>query len=367
MGAASMRVPNKVKAVRWHGLEDMRLDSIDVPALQDDFVLVRNFYTGICGTDRHTLHDGTFVDGSSKSRNYPAILGHESAGQVVALGKNVRTDLVGQPLAPGDLVIFHEVFSCGQCHFCRQGNMNVCRNYLGAALKPGTMVEYYTYPSIQMIKAQGISPRQGALVEPSSCALHSTRLADPKIGDTVVIIGAGCIGLLRLQFVKNMGATKIIVVETVERKRQLAKELGADIVLDPARDDIAKVVEAETLEGYGADVVFEDAGLPSTQELAITLARPHGTVMISGISPKPVSFNFFDHVQLRELRLLGSIGTAGAVDRRNDYLVVIDLIRSGQLKTEPIVTHEFALDDYRQAFEMADRGADSIKVLIKVS
>ena len=180
---------------------------------------------------------------------------------------------------------------------------------MGAALKPGTLVEYYTYRSTQLIKAEGITHEQAALVEPSSCALHSTRLADPRIGDTVVIIGGGCIGLLRLQMVKNMGATKIILVETVEGKRTLARELGADIVLDPTVDDVERIVADETLEGYGADVVFEDAGLPQTQELAVRLARPHGTVMLSGISPKPVMMSFFEHVQLRELKLLGSIGT----------------------------------------------------------
>jgi (R,R)-butanediol dehydrogenase / meso-butanediol dehydrogenase / diacetyl reductase len=359
------RLPRTVKAVRWHGLEDMRLDSIAIPELKDDQVLVRNYITGICGTDRHTLHDGTFVDNSPRSINYPAILGHESSGEIIALGNNVTTDLVGQPIKAGDMTVFFEVLSCGSCHFCRQGNWNVCRRYMGAALKPGTLVEYYTYRSTQLIKAEGITHEQAALVEPSSCALHSTRLADPKIGDTVVIIGGGCIGLLRLQMVKKMGATKIMLVEAVEGKRKLALELGADIVLDPAVDDVVQIVASETLEGYGADVVFEDAGLPETQELAIRLARPHGTVMISGISPKPVTFNFFDQVQLRELRLLGSIGTGGLVDRRNDYLVVIDLIKKGQIKTAPIITSVFSLDDYKEAFAAADDSSRAIKVMIR--
>ena len=361
------RLPKTVKAVRWHGLEDMRLDSIPIPELQDDQVLVKNHITGICGTDRHTLHDGTFVDNSPRSINYPAILGHESSGEIIALGKNVKTDLVGQPIKPGDMTVFFEVLSCGTCHFCQQGNWNVCRRYMGAALKPGTMVEYYTYRSTQLIKAEGITHEQAALVEPSSCALHSTRLADPKAGDTVVIIGGGCIGLLRLQIVEAMGATKIILVEAVEGKRKLARELGADIVLDPAVDDVEQVVASETLEGYGADLVFEDAGLSQTQELAIRLARPHGTVMISGISPKPVTFNFFDQVQLRELRLLGSIGTGGLPDRRNDYLVVMDLIKTGRLKTAPLITDIFDLDDYRKAFTAADNGARAIKVMIRTA
>jgi 2-desacetyl-2-hydroxyethyl bacteriochlorophyllide A dehydrogenase len=361
------KLPATVRAVRWHGLEDMRLDSIGIPELKDDSVLVRNYVTGICGTDRHTLHDGTFVDGSTESINYPAILGHESSGRIVALGKDVTTDLVGQPIAPGDMTVFFEVFSCGSCHFCRQGNWNVCRHYMGAALKPGTLVEYYPYRSTQLIKAEGITHEQAALVEPSSCALHSTRLADPRIGDTVVIIGGGCIGLLRLQMVKNMGATRIILVETVEGKRTLARELGADIVLDPTVDDVERIVADETLDGYGADVVFEDAGLPQTQELAVRLARPHGTVMLSGISPKPVMMSFFEHVQLRELKLLGSIGTGGLPDRRNDYLVVIDLIRSGRLKTAPIITDVFSLDDYRKAFAAADDGSRAIKVMIRTA
>lgn len=360
-------VPRQVKAVRWHGLEDLRLDTIEVPPLNRDSVLVRNLYTGICGTDRHTLHDGTFVDSSAGSLNYPAILGHESSGEIVELGEDVRADLAGQPIKPGDMVIFHEVIGCGACRFCRQGSPSVCPNYLGAALKPGTLVEYYTYRDIQLIKADGISARQGATVEPCACAMHSTRLADPKVGDTVVIIGAGCIGLLRLQIVRNAGATRIIVVEPVEARRRLAADLGADLVLDPGSGDVAEVVAREMSGGYGADLVFEDAGSPQTQELAVRLARPHGTVMLSGISARPASLSFFDHVQLRELTLLGAIGTGGLVDRRNDYLVVIDLIRQGKLKTEPIITHEFCLEDYRKAFEVSEDSTQSIKVLVKTA
>jgi len=358
---------DKTLAVRWHGIDDIRLDTISIPELEEDMVLVRNVITGICGTDKHTLHDGTFVDDTEKSINYPAILGHEASGVIIDIGKNAKTDLVGQKIKSGDKVIFFELYSCGNCKYCRQEKWNVCRDYKGAALKPGTLVEYFTYKKNQLIKFEGLSFEEAAVVEPCSCALHSTRLADPKVGDTIVIIGAGCIGLLRLQIVKNLGAAKIIVIETNEKRIRLAKELGADIVVNPKSDNIENIIFNETYENYGADIVFEDAGLSETQELALKLARPHGVVMLSGISPKPAVVDVFKYIQLKELTILGAIGTGDLPDRRNDYQVSIDLIKSNKVKVKPIISDIYELKDYKNAFSAADDGLNTIKVMIKTS
>ena len=355
----------KTLAVRWHGINDLRLDEITVPPLTENMVLVKNVITGICGTDKHTVLDGVFVDDSKKSLNYPAILGHESAGKIMAIGENVKTDLVGQKIEVGDNVIFFELYSCGECKYCRQEKWNVCRDYKGAALKPGTMVGYYPYKNTQLIKYEGLSYEQAAMVEPCACALHSTRLADPKVGDTVVIIGTGCIGLLRLQIVKSLGVSKIIVVEPNIKRSQLAKEFGADIVINPTIDDVESIVIRESYENYGADVVFEDAGLTETQELALKLAKPHGVVMLSGISPEPAKIDVFKYLQLKELTVLGAIGTGDLPDRRNDYLVCIDLIKSGKVKVSPLITNVYEIQDYRNAFLEANDGQNVIKVMIK--
>lgn len=356
-----------VLAIRWHGIDDIRLDNIEVPPILDNMVLVKNVITGICGTDKNTVSDGVFVDSSENSKNYPAILGHESSGQIVALAENVKTDLVGQEIKVGDNVIFFELLSCGICKYCRQEKWNVCRDYKGAALKPGTLVEYYPYKNTQLIKYEGLSYEQAAMVEPCACALHSTRLADPKIGDTVVIIGAGCIGLLRLQIIKSMGATKIIVVEPNEKRMQLAKKMGADIVVNPKTEDVESIVMKESHENYGADVVFEDAGLVETQELSFKLAKPHGIVMLSGISPKPASVDIFKYLQLKELTVLGVIGTGDLPDRRNDYLVCIDLIKSGNVDVNSLITNVYEMQDYDKAFLEANDGHNSIKIMIKTS
>ena len=358
---------NNVLAVRWHGINDLRLDTIPIPKLDNDMVLVKNKITGICGTDKHTLHDGTFVDSSKNSINYPAILGHESSGEIIAVGKNVKTDLVGQNIKPGDSVIFFELLGCGECKYCRQEKWNVCRDYKGAALKPGTLVEYYTYRNTQLIKFEGLSYEEAAIVEPCSCALHSTRLADPKIRDTVVIIGAGCIGLLRLQIVKNSGVTKIIVIENNEKRMKLAKELGADIVINSNEKNIENTILEETYERYGADIVFEDAGLAVTQELALKLAKPHGIVMLSGISPKPASIDIFKYIQLKELTVLGAIGTGDLPDRRNDYQVSIDLIKNKKVNVKPIISNIFDIKEYKKAFSFADDGLNAIKVMIRTN
>ena len=147
--------PNRVKALRWYDINDLRIDTIDVPILVDNYVLVRNLYGGICGTDKHSWHQGLMVSKTNKM-NYPAILGHEGSGEIIGMGKNVTKDAIGQPIKNGDIVAYHDILSCGECRFCRQGNGNVCKHYVPAAMKPGCFVQYYTYPVSQIIKIEGI-------------------------------------------------------------------------------------------------------------------------------------------------------------------------------------------------------------------
>lgn len=358
--------PKKAKAIRWHDLGDLRLDTIDVPKLKDGQVLVRNLYAGICGSDRHSWHFGTFMDKTS-SLNYPAILGHEGSGEIIAIGKNVECDAVGQPIKEGDMVAYHDVLGCGKCMFCRQGAGNVCKDVKVAGMKPGNFVEYYTYPVSQIIKVEGVNPRHAALIEPASVVVHGNRLVDKNIlGNTVLILGAGPIGLFRTQFVKNEGATNVIVTEVEEMKRKIAQELGADIVVDPRKENVVKLVEDVT-SGYGADVVFEDVGSPETQLLALDAVRPHGTVIMNGISTSPVTLNFLDKVQFREITIKGSLAVSRFWDRAHDYIIVASMIKAGKLQLDPLISHEFPLEKYEEAFKISDESSKSIKVLFNMT
>ena len=358
------KLPEKVKAIRWHDINDLRLDTIDVPKIEDDHILVKWLYGGICGTDKHSRHRGVMVSKGNKA-NYPAILGHEGSGEIVELGKYVECDAIGQPLHVGDLVAYHDILSCGKCLFCRQGSGNVCRSYVPSAMKPGLFVEYYTYPVSQIIKIEGVSAREGALIEPVATTLHSNRAADVKIGDTVLVLGGGAIALLRIQILKHQGAIKIIVVETHEMKRKIAKQLGADIVVDPAKENVLEATTSVT-DGYGADVVFEDVGLPELQLLALDAVRPHGTVMMMGIAASPATLNFVDRVQMKELTIKGTIAVSGQHDGRHDYSISADLIRTGKVRVDTIVTHEFPIDAYEKGFNIADDPATAIKVIFKI-
>jgi 2-desacetyl-2-hydroxyethyl bacteriochlorophyllide A dehydrogenase len=357
--------PEKVKAVRWHGIDDLRLDTIKIPDLKDDQILVKNLYAGICGSDRHSWHDGAFVSKTSKL-NYPAILGHEGSGEIVEIGKNVRCDAMGQPIKVGDMVAYCDVLGCGECVFCRQGTGNVCLDVKLAGQKPGVFVQYYPYPVSQVIKISGVTAKQGALMEPASTTLHANRRADVQIGDCVLVLGAGAIGLFRVQILRNQGATKIIVAEVQEKKRKMAKELGANIVVDPRQEDVVKVVRDVT-NGNGADVVFEDAGTPETQRIAIEAVRPHGTVMLMGISPAPVTINLFDKVQLGEVTIKGTMAVSRQWDRAHDYTIVASLIENGMLRIDPIISHEFTIDNYMEGFQIADDSDQSMKVVLKIN
>ena len=356
--------PDKVKAVRCHEIDDLRIDTIGVPELKSDEILVKNMCGGICGTDRHAWHHGQFID--KDGPNYPAILGHECSSKVIEIGKDVKSDAVGDPIEEGDMVIYQDILGCGKCVFCRAGNPNVCPNMLVAAQKPGVFVQYYTYPSRLFVKVENITPVQGAFVEPASVALHGIRRTGIDGGDTVLIIGAGPIGLFRVQHARNLGAEKVIVSEPEGFNRKLAKNLGADIVIDPIEENVVQRVKDET-DGYGADVVFEDVGTPELQLVAIDAVRPHGTVWITGISTTPVSINFTDKVMLYEVTIRGSNGYSTWHEKIHDNQVVANMMKTGRLKTEPLISGEYSIEEGLEAFEVSDDPKNNIKVILKLT
>jgi 2-desacetyl-2-hydroxyethyl bacteriochlorophyllide A dehydrogenase len=357
--------PERVKALRWYGVDDMRVDMVAVRQPQRGEILVRNLFTGICGTDRHALSHGTFIDKKS-DLNYPAILGHEGCSEILALGPDVEFDAAGQHIKPGDMVAYQDILGCGECRFCRQGSFNVCINLKQSGLKPGHFVQYFTYPSRLFVRIDGIDPKQGSLVEPAAVALHGTRISGLQVGDSVLVIGAGPIALLRIQHLKNLGAGRIIVAEPTEKRRALAKEFGADVVIDPQTQDVLTITRDIT-DGYGVDIAFEDAGLPELQRLAIDAVRPHGTVVITGITVNPLTINLVDKVMLHELTIKGSCGYSMWWDRTHDYVVVADMMRSGRLRTDSMISHVFPMDEFEKAFEMAGNSAESIKVTLDLA
>jgi 2-desacetyl-2-hydroxyethyl bacteriochlorophyllide A dehydrogenase len=329
-------------------------------------MLVRNLFSGICGTDRHVYHTGHWVSKEKDSLNYPAILGHEGSAEIVELGEGVHYDGAGQSIKVGDMVAYRDILECGTCRFCLQGLTNICSNMIPSALKPGTFSEYFTYPSRLFVRVDGITPLQGSLIEPGGVALHGSRRGEVKIGDTVLIIGAGPISLMRLQFVRYQGATQIIVSEPSEKRRALAKKLGADVVLNPLTDNVVEEVRSRT-STYGADVVFEDSGRPESVLLAVEAARPRANIVLTGIGNEPLTIDYVPRVMLLEMSLMGSCAYSMWPGRSHDYVVVADMIRSGQLQVDDILTKSFPLEDFQQAFDLADDPEAALKVTIDMT
>lgn len=309
-------------------------------------VLVQVDACGICGTDVH------IVEGKSRS-SPPVVLGHEYAGTIVDVGKDV------QGCAPGDRVGIDPNIACGTCYYCRRGFVHLCLNLraLGVDIDGG-MAESNIVPAGQLYPVpRGMTPEQSAFVEPVSCAVHGIDQARIRPGDSVVIIGGGTIGLIMLQLARLCGASKVIVAEPLRYKRDLAGELGADDLVDPHSQNLREAVLGLTT--VGADVVIECVGKAETAGCALDLARRGGTVEFFGVCPVgetvPLEPN---KVYARELTIVGSYVNPHAFARS------IALLESGRVRVDRFQIDRFPLDGVHEALALQREGR-TIKSIIQ--
>jgi L-iditol 2-dehydrogenase len=314
-------------------------------SLQPGEVLVRVDACGVCGTDVH------IVEGTSRSTP-PVVLGHEYAGVVEDAASNESRAMVGRRVAVDPNI------SCGTCAFCRKGLVHLCENLraLGVDIDGG-MAEYCIAPAGQLYPVpEGMSREASAFIEPVSCAIHGIDRANVKEGDTVIIVGAGTIGLLMLQLARIAGAGRTIVLEPLGDKRRIASQLGADVLIDPLEGDPASAVH-DAAPG-GADVVIECVGKAETIRLAVDLARRGGTVEFFGVSPAGESIPIEpNRVYFRELTIIGSYINPRTFDRS------IGLLASGKVRIDPFRIDTFPLDGVHEALRYQREGK-TIKSII---
>lgn len=313
-------------------------------------------YVGICGSDVHYFHHGCC--GAYKvDLSQDFMLGHECAGTVVAVGEGVAD------LKVGDRVALEPGITCGKCEFCKSGHYNLCPDVVFLATPPvqGCYEQYIAFPEDMCFKLpDNVSTKEGALIEPLSVGFYAANQGDVQVGDTVIILGAGCIGLVTLLACKAHGAGQIIVADLVEARLEKAKELGATAVINSKEVDVFQ--EVNRLTGKrGADVVFETAGSAVTIAQTPFLVRRGGTVTLVGISSQEeISYNF--------AQIMDKEATIKSVFRyRNIYPKAIAAVASGAIDVESIVTHEFDLDHIQEAFDEAvNNKTDLVKAVIKV-
>ena len=316
------------------------------PEVGPQDILVKVDACGVCGTDLHIFKGEHFVE-------FPVIPGHEYAGEVVDAGSEVVH------LAPGDRVAVDPNITCGVCRFCRRGQIHFCENLTALGVNmDGGFAEYSLVPVKQAYPLPPELPTEtAALVEPVACCAHGIDLAEIAVGDDVLVMGAGPIGLIIAQLARLAGARRVIVSEPHERRRALALELGAEAAIDPMNQDAREEVLKAT--DVGADVVIECVGLAETAEQAVGLARRGGTVLLFGVTnPEAVARIKPYDVFLRELTIRGSFINPFTHSR------AIGLLAAGKLRVAPLISHRLPLSDFGAALSLAGT-PEAAKILIR--
>jgi 2-desacetyl-2-hydroxyethyl bacteriochlorophyllide A dehydrogenase len=343
-----------MRVATFRDLKKMEVHEKPKPTASDGDVVVKVEYCGICGSDVHGYLNGVMVP-------LGAVMGHECSGVVAEVGKDVRD------FRPGDRVVAKPIAQCGECAPCKRGAYSLCVSAFDRAIgitttNDGAFAEYVKieHPREMLFRLpDNVSFEQGALVEPLSTSLHAVRLSRVRPGDSVVVIGAGMIGLGTIQFLKLAGAGRIIALEISEAKAGLALKAGADIVLDPLKE--GEGLQAHILDltdGVGAEVVYECSGVPFGFQNAMYFAKSGGQVMIVGIVDKEVAFTPFRMV-LTEIEMKAVLGYYDEFD------YVIRFLSQGRLNTDILISGIVPLSDVEKGFDRLLSSRDDVKILVR--
>lgn len=344
-----------MKAVRFYGPGRIKVEEVELPKINEDEIRVENHITLTCGTDLKMYKRGHPLV------TPPLIIGHEFAGVVADVGSNVDKFKVGERVTAANSA------PCNTCFYCKRGKQNLCENLEDAIIGFTTQGAYAQYIKVPAkiveqnthIIPDHVSYEEAALIEPLACVVHGNQQLNINPGDTVVIIGAGPIGLLHLQMSKLRGSSKLIVTDLSDERLKMSKELGADYLINARREPQVKRV-LELTNNVGADVVIEASGHLETWENAVTLTRKGGTTLLFGGCKPGTRVNLdTKHIHYGELTIKGTFHhTPIAVER------AMTLISSGLLDSSKIVTHKMSLNEVEKALiSMADGKAVKVALI----
>ena len=324
--------------------EDFKFEYTDfkLRELGKNDVKIRVKACGVCGSDIHK------VAGRVWKYGYPAVMGHEFSGEVVAVGDSVNGVKVGERVVAAPLM------PCYDCHYCKQSLYSMCENYkmIGSHFSGG-FAEEVIVPKENILKIFDLDYKKAAFVEPLAVVMHCVLGLDIKLGDTVVVLGAGTIGMLAIQAIKNAGAKDIIAVDIDDAKLEKSKTLGATYTVNPKNENVEERI-FDLTNKLGADIVVECAGSNITQEMALLLTKKRGLVGYLGIAYKDVLIHekAFENIFRKELTLKGFWNSYSAPFPGREWEVAIDLIRKNKIDVASLISHEYKLEDTNKAFEM---------------
>jgi L-iditol 2-dehydrogenase len=329
----------------------MVIEQVPIPEPAPGEVRIDVRECGVCGSDIHAYL------GKHPMISCPIVPGHEFSGVVDALGAGVGGLRVGMP------VVVEPSLTCGKCEPCRTGRYNICDNLrvLGCQAT-GAQADYITVPAAKVIPmCEGMSFEQGALIEPTAVAVHALRRVPIHLADRVLIAGAGTIGLQVLQVARALGASATIVTDVVEQKLAFARQLGATYTVNSRTQSLSDFLRTQFGQSNAVDVALECVGVDETMSQCVEACKKGGQIVVVGVfaHDAPVRLSW---VQDRELELIGTL-----MYMRRDFEKARDLIASGQVQTEPLITRRAPLDDLPQVMEaiLADPTAN-VKSLIHI-
>jgi L-iditol 2-dehydrogenase len=344
-----------MKAIVYYGIKDIRIEQIPVPACGEKEIRIKVDACAVCGTDLKTYYHG------NPRIKAPKVMGHEFTGLIESIGNEVTG------FALGERIVMATSVACHQCSYCKMGYYNLCDDLRPMGFSyAGGMAEYVTIPQRALdnghvIKVPDtISAEHAALAEPLSCAVNACENADVKPGDSVVISGAGPLGIMNLCVVRSLGASQIILAEISAARLAQAGQFDCDILVNPAQEDLAARVKQAT-DGLGADVAIVAAPAAAPQEAALDLVRKRGRVCLFASLPAEKSVLNLDSRKIHygEIRVVGTSDSTPAHVKK-----AVELLGGDDFPAAKIASHVLALDDIFKAFELMKSGA-ALRVILK--
>ena len=344
-----------MKVAVMNGIGKMGYTTRPIPTPKEDEVLVKLEYVGICGSDMHYYETGAIGNYVVKP---PFVLGHEPGGTVVEVGSAVKH------LKVGDRVALEPGKTCGHCKFCREGKYNLCPDVVFFATPPvdGVFQEYVAHEANLCFKLpDNVSTMEGALIEPLAVGFHAANQGGAHAGQTAVVMGAGCIGLVSMMALKAEGVSRVYVVDIMQKRLDKALELGADGVINSREKDAVQTI-LDLTDGLGCDLVIETAGTEITTRQAIEMAQKGANIVLVGYSKS-------GEMTLPMSLALDKELTFKTVFRyRHIYPMAIDAVASGKINLKGIVTNIFDFDDIQNAMDksISDK-ANIVKAVVKIA
>ena len=339
----------KMKVAMYYNNNDVRIEEQPIPEIYDDEMLVKVIASGICGSDVMEWY---------RVKKAPIVLGHEISGLVEKIGKNIKK------FKKGDRVFVTHHVPCNKCSFCKNNQQTLCHTLHNTKFYPGGFAQYLRVPEINISYGTFILPDkvsfvEGTFIEPLACVIRGFKVAHYKKGQTVLVLGSGIAGLLNIKLAKAYGAKKIFATDIESYRLKLAKEMGADLIIN-AKENIAEQIKKNNNEKL-VDFVILCAGVSSAVRQAIECVEFGGTILWFAMTPPSVevSIPFFDlwNKQVKTFSTYASVG--------KDIVEAMELLKKKKIDVNNMITHKLPLKETAKGFKLVAEARDSMKVIIE--